>query len=307
MPVDIEELSFTIKMDRQGGSAVRKALFPWSFLTTFVLEVLPGSIVNGYPYSASVPGMRWLHAQSIDLAGYPDDFPSPGLGESPNQYRNCLATVTYGPNARRDGQMFKGGDKSGPGGDKGSNNDSKAVFLSHEIDVSGEFLSIDPGGLRWTNAPDGSAAVWPDPKVVVQTSVRAGMIVPVLHHGVNWSYVQWPPWTAIRTCLGSVNSGQIMGAYPGTLLFLGGKIKRDYNNQFDPNSPTSYWSMSYKLAEKCYNYSSLASGATPQGWNYFVRPNSGGKFEQILRATDNTPIYPSNDFNTLFQQGTPLS
>jgi hypothetical protein len=97
-------------------------------------------------------------------------------------------------------------------------------------------------------------------------------------HSVSWHFVPWPPWTAIRQCVGKVNAFKFAGAPRGTLLFLGAEASQDITTH-----GVKAWTLEYKFSEKNAN---AQNPLRPQGWNYFLRPNgeNAGTFQPIART-----------------------
>lgn len=274
MAVIYEELdgSPTFNYRRDGSSAIRKFLIPWDQIDPFIAEVfvLPSS---GYSGPASIPGKGYLVAESADVE--PFDDPTPGEQEDPCEYGKAQVTVHYstdsmdgrqGPVEGTNGQHK--GDGSGPGGEAGSSANSDVEYITHDVDVAAEFITLPDHGLRWalTNEP--------------ANGVNAGYLLCMVDHLITIPNVLNPPWGAIRGAVGKINDGDFAGAGNGTALFTGCKSHQGR----DKNGRTVY-KLEYLFTEKS------------KGWNYF-RHHSGAFLK--LETTQGNDIYDSADFSGLF-------
>lgn len=278
MAVIYEELegSPTVTMDWRGGSAQRVVLIDWNDIAAFFLELFPNPY-NGWG-SAAFPGYPWLVVDKAAVAPFDPSAPS-GHGEDPNVFPGgARVTVDYLPYK----QVLQNADKSGPGGDKGSSgglNSADQAFVTHKVSVGGEFITWPAHNLQWQDAAlTGVSDDYKPPKeFAVSGDVTASVVMPLIEHTISWAQVAWPPWTAIRQCLGKVNAYEFAGAPPGTLLFMGAEASREL-------TPTGIkaWHLDYKLSEKNYN---VMNPAQPMGWNYFLRPDgqNAGTFQLLYR------------------------
>lgn len=244
MPILYEELegSPTITMNREGGSAQRIVKVAWSDIGRAILEIFPGALF-GYPYTASLPGFKWLRAQSMDIAPWNPEHPT-GTGQVMNTYpAGAKITVSYAPNKYPDADYKDGPD----GGDL-----SDITFLEQKVTFGGEYLTWPNNGVRWEKNEDGTinyeAGGAGDKKFTVFEDINVGVVIPTIEHSLNWNYILVPPWTGIRNCIGKVNSAPFLGAAVETLLFTGCSASRTYSTQ---GSPT--WKLEYRISEKCYN------------------------------------------------------
>lgn len=281
MAVAYQELddSPTIRMDRRGGSATRKVLIAWKDIEPFMLEVFP-SPFNGYG-TASYPRFPWLVVDSVDVGPF---VPAPrGNNEPINTFPGgALITVNYKP-PDMEGGMQGGpkGDPSGPGGKDGSSGGqqgSDQTFVTHEVDIGGTFITYPSKNFRWHYPSTSAVAFAQDNEYAVAGDTITGVIQPHAEHTISWHQVAWPPWAAIRQCLGKVNAYRFGGAPRGTLLFLGAKAKREFTNK-----GVKAWTLDFKVSEKNANASNPLN---PRGWNYFLRPDGkrAGMFELLHRT-----------------------
>lgn len=303
MPVFVEELpgSPKVKLDRAGGTATRIVKVATLDIDAFVRELFPRPFDN-YLFSASYPGLPWLRAESMSFEPFLPDTIT-GFSENPAFYPFTQVTVNYmGPTKRDWGmQSGRGNDRSGPGGPAGSSGGQSTQFLTHKITFGGEQILLPPNSLRFATDKNGNPVVSDtDPNGFAPANVKAGANIGILHHTLTWSYINYPPWYAIRASLGYVNNALMMGAFPETLLFLGG----DAQHQYSYSQNQTYWSLTYHFAERCLNYALATADQTvnvPIGWNYYLRPETG-RFEKLFRKNTGATQGPylTADLSQLF-------
>lgn len=252
MPIAYEELggSPRIVMNREGGNARRIVKIAWSDIGRAILEIFPGAAF-GYPYTASMPGFPWLRAATMDIEPFDPDNPT-GTGQIMNTYPTG-AKVTVGYETLKWPDPNSSKFDNGP--DNGDLND--VTFLEQRLTFGGEYLTWPNNGVKWAkdvngNVPAGSGGAGAGgavPAVVVYQDVNVGVVIPTIEHELTWNYVAFPPWSAIRSCLGKVNGDVHMNCFPETLLFNGAVAERTYSIL---GAPT--WKLTYRISEKCYNY-----------------------------------------------------
>lgn len=284
MAVWYEELegSPTINMDRRGGSAQRKVRIAWGDIDAFFQELFPDPFF-GYT-GAFFPGYPWLVVDSVAVEPFDPNNPT-GQNEAINTFpAGARVTVNYKPPELDQGhQGGPTGDRSGPGGTTGSAGNQQGqsqTFVTHKVSAGGEFITWPSKNLRWMRAANGLDTPnqpQPEREYDVAADSSAAVAIPLLEHSISWGSVEWPPWTAIRQCLGKVNAYSFAGAGPGTLLFLGCDASRELTS-----TGVKAWNLEYKLSEKNVN---SANPALPMGWNYFLRPDgvNAGSFDLLFR------------------------
>jgi hypothetical protein len=115
----------------------------------------------------------------------------------------------------------------------------------------------------------------------VGDDVPTAVSIATIEHSIDWSYVQAPPWLAIRSCAGRVNAYPFAGSPVECALFLGADCSREVTNK-----GYRTWKMSYKFTEKNHN---PFNPLQPMGWNYFLRP-TGDRAGQFQRIGKKTPL-----------------
>lgn len=146
-------------------------------------------------------------------------------------------------------------------------------------------------------------------KVVFAAGPHAGQTIPEAGPGLiltgqdcvfEWHEVPDTPEAAFDLCVGSVNLQAFDGlnGYPqfpaGTLLCMAPAKQR-----FRSKVGRVYWEIKYHML-----YKNTGTFANPRGWNYF--PDIDGNF-YLATYANGTPIFPSADFNTLFEAPAPAT
>lgn len=164
----------------------------------------------------------------------------------------------------------------------------RGTFLTFRADLAAEYLATPGRTWRWDASPD-FPAVAPD--------VQPGILLPQSLFQLTWHRVALPPWDAIRALRGKVNSSEFVGAPPGTVLFLGARVRREF--QFLADS--GFWRVEYAFQE---NVKELSTGEKV-GWNHCYRESAvDGEHWVALADEDGNPPYANADFSSLFSFGT---
>ncbi len=161
------------------------------------------------------------------------------------------------------------------------------TYLTFRADLAAEYLSTPGRTWRW-NAPPDFPAVAPD--------VQPGRLLPQSLFHLTWHRVALPPWDAMRGLRGTVNDAEFLGSPPGTVLFLGAKVRRVF--QF--LAAGGFWRVEYTFQE---NVKELSDGSKV-GWNHFYRETAvNGEHWVGIADEDGNPPYPSASFAPLFTFG----
>jgi len=279
MAVAKEELdgSPTLTWSRKGGTAVQKFRIAWNDINAFVREVFPSAYVSGsyiiIPKAASFPGKYWLIADNVSIEPFDPNYPQ-GLFDIPNYYPTG-ARVTVNYKTPEFDQQNNSAD--GPGG-------QSITFVKHKVTIGGEFLTYPSPACSWDAPSDYTLSTSPGdanrptPRdYALAEDMQVAVTIPLIEHQLTWPHVAFPPWLAIRQCVGKVNAYPFAGAPAETLLFLGADGDREITNE-----GIRCWSLDYKLSEKNQN---AINPANPQGWNHFLRPDgpSAGQFMRMRK------------------------
>jgi hypothetical protein len=164
----------------------------------------------------------------------------------------------------------------------------QGTYLTFRADVAAEYAATPGRTWRW-NAPPDYPAVAPD--------VQPGLLRPQSLFHLTWHRVPMPPWDAMRALRGKVNASEFVGSPPGTVLFLGAKVRREF--LFLASDP--FWRVEYAFQE---NVKELETGGKV-GWNHWYRETAvSGEHWVAIADEDGNPPYASADFSPLFSFGT---
>jgi hypothetical protein len=311
VPTVLEELEGgpVITITRNDATARRYCKVPWEADLTSINAGLTELFPNTYP-PATLPGWGWLQVQKVEVAPYDPSNPRPGPDGQLNSYAaGAKFSIDYATNRDDQGvQSAPGGTpiKSGPGGAAGSSanqgSTNNVTFLTHKVTVSAESVSLPDRSVVWSESENGLLFFDPahpdDSRFAMTTPVKVGRRVCLFEHSLTWNYVIWPPWLAMRNCIGRVNLYTIAGALPETLIFAGVEANQDLSLTEFP-----YWKVTYKFIERMMGFEDEGAMSGPMGWNHMLRPATG-EFERVLRR-NGQPVYAKVDFMDLFVQ-TPI-
>ena len=282
MGVIFEELagSPTVSYTRgEGGKAKQILRCAWADQNALLAQFFPSPYILGsnivIPPAAVFPGAAWMVAKTADIEPWDPENPN-GHGEFPNYYPGgARVTINYETPEY---------DQSNPQAD-GPEGNTEITFVSYKVSISGEFLTYPSSALRWDQPSDQSLSDNPSNPIAPKFTATgddtmASVIIPMLEHTLTWPQVAFPPWTAIRSCIGKVNAYTFCGAPPETLLFLGCEASRDITSE-----GIRCWNIEYKFSEKNQN---PLNPLNPQGWNYFLRPDGqqAGTFMRMRRRVN---------------------
>lgn len=111
-------------------------------------------------------------------------------------------------------------------------------FLTHSWSIGGDFITMDDTAMFWSSGDSAKA-----------TGIAANKIIPTIEHSINWKRVLYPPFNAIRECLGKVNSRTMTFStgriYPECLLFNGAELSRDIMSD-----GARAWDLTYRFSER---------------------------------------------------------
>jgi hypothetical protein len=301
----IEEVAGSPKINftRESGDATATFKISWTDIGSFIQLALPDPYVLGglivTPPAGTFPGIPWLFASKCAVEPMWDDTIA-GDGFFPANYSHAKVTVTYKSEGYDQNERSSGGKpvqtNDGPGGSKGDAHDpngNPVPFVTHKVHIGGEFIAWPNAGLRWETPSDPNYdatryPAGPSPLLVgVSDQIHAGIAVPSIEHTLEWHQVAFPPWSAIRACIGKVNAFPFTGAPPETLLFLGAEASREISS-----SGVRSWTLSYKFSEKNSN---AVNPFQPFGWNHFLRHDglAAGQFSRLRKRPGGGFTYTS--------------
>jgi len=265
----------------EGLQATRTLLCAWSDREAVVEQLLGDGYEYGGRSRARYPDKPDIVAMRVRCEPFADDVTPQVLSELTaglNQYDSfAKITVHYEllvASARDDLPTIE-----------------KGTFLTYRQQCQVETIVLPSHGLAWVDEPD----------VPVPPEVAPAIRVPTIEHRLTWHRVLTPPWEAIRSCVGTVNSQPFVGAAAGTVLLDGTSVECEFIN-FDGFAAAELgWRVDYVFLEKTVK----AAGADNAGWNHAYRslPADDPGWDELTDANGDRP-YPFTDFDQLFQFGT---
>jgi len=241
---------------------------------------------EGYTFGGAAPtaypGYDQVVAMRVDVEPFnpvPEDGTFTDIAVDINTYGNRPALITI------DYELLEPVDDDGRIPEIEEN-----TFLTYRLDFGVETMTLTgaSAGLTWDS----------DSTLPVPPTCEPRLRVPVIEHHITWHRVLNPPWSAIRSAIGRVNSAEMFGAAAGTVLFDGCRADKEFIGFDSLARPELCWRITYVFRERklCNPGSS-----TPLGWQHTWRPLPAGTagFDRLMRGTD--PLYNEADFSTLFQ------
>jgi hypothetical protein len=277
MPVPFKELGGSPQEEYslQGFRAQRQFLIAWQDRDAFAAEALDVAAQPGANTWINYPGKPT--ALAVRVRYEPFDHENPdcqtlfGLTEGLNSYTGSFAKATV------DYQTVTPQDFSGaPDADAGTR-------LTYRMLYSVNLESLLPGGWKWADAPG----------AVAPPGLAPTKEIPIAEHHLTWDLVISPPWDAIRTLQGKVNSTVFLGCPAGTMLFMGAEANKLYRSALGAGAMEFGWQIHYVFRERA-----IKQGGQVLGWNYFWRPDPPG---WAVLTNGAGPFYEAADLNALFQ------
>lgn len=264
-----------------GFKAVREFLVPWESRTDFVRAVFGTSSLTATQTRVTYPGRKNVYASSLTFEPFEKDALCPAempeLKDDLADYRGSFAkaVVEY---EMLDRQQRK---------DLAIPEDGTAV--TYQLKVAASDVLVSPEGWHWQDTGGN-----------LNNDTVFYKRVPVTEHHITWSYVSYPPWTAIAQIQGKLNSSQFLGCGVGTLLFEGAEANKLYKPGYglDEGAASFVWQIKYLFREL-----TVKINGGSYGWNAIARGTSG-TWATILN-TNNRTLYDSDNFNLLFRNVVP--
>ena len=259
----------------EGFRAQRQFLIAWDDRDAFAGEVLGAVAQHGATTWVQYPGKPTAFAVRLRYEPFDPDNPDckalTDLAEGLNGYTSSFAKVTVdyqtvSPQDRQDGPQAETG-----------------THLTYRMEWGVEPQELLPGGWTWQDQP-----ALPAPADLVPAKA-----VPFTDHHLTWSQVIYPPWDAIRTLQGKINSAAFLGCAPGTVLFMGAEANKLYRSGLETGASEFCWRIHYVFRQRA-----LKQGGQALGWNHFWRPDPPGW--AVLQSAAG-PLYEAADLSLLFQ------
>ncbi|MGA2799517.1 MAG: hypothetical protein ABSE63_18190 [Thermoguttaceae bacterium] len=192
--------------DANGMTATRLFICPWDDRDSFVQEILGEGYQSGISDPVAYPGAGGVAAIKVKVEPLADDLEIQDLGDLAgglNAYQG-FAKVTVSYKKQTDTVAL---------------NVVAGIASQSQLTYSTE-LTYDAVTL-----PGGDLYLPGNTQVAFPTAAQGTVCIPVTKHILTWSGVTSPPWSTIRSCKGTWNNAEFLGAPAGTLLFDGATAK----------------------------------------------------------------------------------
>ena len=242
-------------------------------LSTLAGSTLSGAWLQNLPFQ--YPASKNLFLRSLRMVGEGQPIPNPNPNVQPT-YSHARIQCNFGTRQFSDTQAQDPLNLNS----FGITPDEQGALLwsTQEIDYGHEFLPVPSTNLKWSS--DSTSVSQPvSRKVAVQTMSIAFERFPFLPTAILQSYAD------------AVNWNTFLGCAPGTVYFVGGKTRREFNQD---GSVTQKLVMNFKFRSQDWNKMLKSTGAdsspTTPSWDYVIDPtNSNSRlffymdFLQLLR------------------------
>ena len=164
----------------------------------------------------------------------------------------------------------------------------KGTFLTYQQDYGVETMKLSGDSFTWEDEP----SEW------VPGAAVPAIRIPVVKHRLTWHRAVRPPWQTIRTCIGTVNDAEFLGAAAGTVLLDGATAEREFIRIGQLSEAEFAWRLGYTFRERAVK----TGDGSIVGFNHAYRslPVDDPDWDRLIDGASNLP-YPSSDFLPLFQ------
>ncbi len=272
MSVIFEELAGSPSGTLSDGKFTGKRMFlvDWSDWTAFMIELYGSYTLTGgtptFNNPATFPGVPQAICTDVSFAPLSGDDPVKN-GEITLSNGNA---VTY-DKAKISATYkipFSNSSNSGrsdlPGVPEGT-------FLDFSSDHGAEYMTVPGRYWNWKGTTD---------RVAEDTS--PGILLPTEDISLTWSRVTSPPWLAIESKKGSVNTAAFVGYPAKTLLFIGARATKSFQL-----TEQTFWTLDYSFR------------ARKEEWNKYYK-GDGDEWTEVEDNTNGTPPFADTSFSSLF-------
>ena len=263
----------------EGLRAQRRIVTAWADRHAMVAELLGEGVGPVGWRPASYPGRPFVAAARVGIEPWPPSPENQGefddVASQLNAYGGMFALLTVDYEVLDEGE---------------SRADLPATeadtFLTYRMDFGAEYEPWPAQSLRWMS----------DATLPVPPGAVPALRVPLTEHHVTWHRVAYPPWQAIRACVGTVNAFAFLGAPAETVLFDGATAEKQFLGIDASQQPKFGWRITYIFREKAIHV-----GGSVLGWNHRFRhvPHGDAGWDRLVDAAGNA-MYRTSDFVPLF-------
>lgn len=289
MAVTTDELagSPTFKFSDGKLTAHRKIKVAWADALTYLEELIPGGFSVGVNTISGVgqqfPGQPNLRVSTVEILPFHQDAVNSGVdvnGVAYHEFAQCEIDYAVPP--------------VGALPDLGTQPLDPKEMLVHQMESGGQFLHIPNTNFKYDA----------DSKKVPDGTIQGIFIGTTEHHIVD-HVVENPNWVALETKKGHVNASAtyLRGFQNPTecLMYLGYSAR-----QTVMTTGATAWQIGVKISTKIVPAKDSATwGSDYGGHNHFWDEFNQGFFRVV--RDDDTPVFPTFDFQTLFQPGSTVN
>lgn len=262
---------------QDGFRATRKILTAWSDRTTIANELMGSLSPFGTTGNIPYPGLTSVRCTRVAIEPLTDDVISQAmtaLDSDLNQFDSfAVLTASYETIDPKDKDL-----------EDGEITPIEGTYFTYRLSIASSVLIIPNTGIKWTSDAPGKA-----PQEADLTFTRQ---IPLQEHHLMWHRVLDPPRLTWRTLIGTVNDALYLNAAPGTLLFTGATMEKEFafSGNFDDVRPAYKCTLTFKERR-------IMDGGAAIGWNYAWRSlPAGSQGWQEMSDINGNPLYTSSNF-----------
>lgn len=245
--------------DRESRTAQREGMIAWSDIEALVAELTGAAPTLPGQY----PGLTMLYVKDFSIEPHGDEQ-TPTCGDVV-AYTKAKCSISYG-----------------------KLDYSPETLVTRKWGFSGEFMTLPASSVKWENGD-----------AVENEEISAAKIIPMVEHSLTRQRCPSIPWTAIKACIGKVNSAALNDSIftnvaTHTLLYMGASI--DWTLSTDGSE---VWTLEHRFQER-----RVLDGADIRGWNHFWRPDTK-TWQRLVNNAGGFIYETSADFDDLFSPEPP--
>lgn len=295
----------TFDVDDQGATSKEKYLIAASDVAAFLAEAIPpAQLVNGFvqrPARRRMPGTQVFVTEHVHAEPHSNEKPGDPLGFDSN-----AASGTYNDLYAVDISYRVGLESE----DNEPDPNDPSTFLEHSVNVSGEFLTVNPQDLCYMNLDVnsvGDAQILPYKKA----DIPMAKIHAMIEHNFRWPFALKPKWDTIIQSLGCVNDASVkltdeftLNPFTGLFVGISGQRRYIWTGTSNPNvAPVkiSPWSLDYKILQKEIKDGSFQGTDQVWSWNHVWIDEEQGYREILRNCSSAGQLYRAVDYLDLFK------
>lgn len=244
----------TFNATRDALSAQREGHIDWANIDALIAECTPA--VPSLP--GLYPGSTVLYVESLDIKPIAEER-SPTCGNVVS-YSKADVTIKYGKLPY-----------------------NPETLITRKWNFSGEFMTLPASSVKWENGD-----------AVENEEISAAKNIRMIEHALTRQRAVSIPWTAMRECIGKVNSALLDddifdNVAAESLLYLGSAI--DWTLDTAGNEQ---WTLEHRFQERLIEHNGVS-----YGWCHFWRPDKKA-WERLVDNAGNHMYESTADMPDLF-------